>query len=67
MTAPGLRRWGGIADGLRARGQLQEALRLLQAEVLPVFERLGLQPDKAAALAQIQRLRQQLDQADPAR
>jgi phosphopentomutase len=32
---------GRIADILRARGQLDEALRIYQEEALPVFERLG--------------------------
>ncbi len=32
---------GRIADVLRARGEIEEALRVFRAEVLPVFERLG--------------------------
>ncbi|QLQ34024.1 MAG: hypothetical protein HZT40_23075 [Candidatus Thiothrix singaporensis] len=32
---------GKIADILQARGQLDEALRILSDDLIPVFERLG--------------------------
>ena len=44
---------GQIADILQARGQLDEALRILQQEVQPAFERLGDVRSKAVTMGQI--------------
>jgi tetratricopeptide (TPR) repeat protein len=41
------------ADVLRARGELDEALRLRREEVLPRFERLGATRERALALGEI--------------
>lgn len=47
---------GTIADILEARGEPDEALRLLREEVLPVYERLGRTRSRAVALGRIARL-----------
>jgi phosphopentomutase len=44
---------GKIADVLQARGQLDEALRIYQEELLPVFERLGDVRAKAITMGKI--------------
>jgi tetratricopeptide (TPR) repeat protein len=57
---------GRIADILEARGQLDEALRILQKEQLPVYERLGDVRSKAVTMgkiADILEARGQLDEA----
>ena len=57
---------GKIADILEARGQLDEALRILTEEQLPVFERIGDVRSRAVTLGQIANIleaRGQLDEA----
>ena len=57
---------GKIADILRARGQLDEALRIRTEEQLPVYERLGDVHSKAVTqgqIADILQARGQLDEA----
>ena len=57
---------GKIADILHDRGELEEALRILIEELLPVFEELGDVHSRAATLgkiAQIHLVRGELDQA----
>jgi phosphopentomutase len=44
---------GRIADILKARGQLDEALRIYQEEELPVYERLGDVRSKAITMGRI--------------
>jgi hypothetical protein len=44
---------GHIADVLQARGQLEEALRILQDETMPAFERLGDGRAKAITMEKI--------------
>ena len=58
--------YGRIADILHERGQLDEALRILTEEQLPVFERLGDARQRAitqARIADILQTRGQLDEA----
>jgi tetratricopeptide (TPR) repeat protein len=58
--------YAGIADILQARGQLDEALRIYQKEVLPAFERLGEIQQCAVIqgrIANILQARGQLDEA----
>jgi len=47
---------GYIADILQARGELDEALRILREEELPVYERLGDVRERAVALTKIARI-----------
>jgi tetratricopeptide (TPR) repeat protein len=57
---------GKIADILQARGELDEALRMLREEVIPAFERLGAVRDRAVAMgriADILQARGELDEA----
>jgi CHAT domain-containing protein/tetratricopeptide (TPR) repeat protein len=57
---------GGIADILQARGELDEALRIREQELLPVFERLGDVRSKAVTqgkIADILQARGELDEA----
>jgi phosphopentomutase len=59
---------GKIADVLQARGQLDEALRIHQEELLPVYERLGDVHAKAITMgriADILQARGQEDQGPP--
>ncbi|ALG69153.1 tetratricopeptide repeat protein [Beggiatoa leptomitoformis] len=44
---------GQIADILQARGELAEALRILQKELIPVFERLGDVRSRAVCFGRI--------------
>jgi tetratricopeptide (TPR) repeat protein len=44
---------GRIADGLEARGELEEALRIRREEELPVYERLGDVRSRAVTLFKI--------------
>ncbi len=44
---------GKIADILRARGELDEALRIWREEELPVYERLGDVRSRAVTMGQI--------------
>ena len=58
--------YGRIADILQERGQLDEALRILTEEQLPVFEKLGDARQQAIAqarIADILQVRGQLDEA----
>ena len=58
--------YGRIADILHERGQLDEALRILTEEQLPVFEKLGDARQQAitqARIADILQVRGQLDEA----
>ena len=58
--------YGRIADILHERGQLDEALRILTEEQLPVFEKLGDARQRAIAqarIADILQTRGQLDEA----
>jgi hypothetical protein len=55
---------GQIAEVLQARGQLDEALRIYQEEVLPVYERLGDVRAKAVTMGQIADILKALDQGD---
>ena len=55
---------GQIAAVLQARGQLDEALRIYQEEVLPVYERLGDVRAKAVTMGQIADILKALDQGD---
>ncbi len=57
---------GQIADILQARGQLDEALRILKEEELPVYERLGDVRSRAMTMGKIADIlvrRGQLDEA----
>ena len=59
---------GKIADVMQARGQLDEALRIHQEELLPVYERLGDVHAKAITMgriADILQARGQEDQGPP--
>jgi hypothetical protein len=58
----------GIADILQARGQLSEALRIYEKEVLPMFEHLGDEHARAftmVKIADILEARGQEDQVPP--
>ncbi len=55
-----------IADILRARGQLDEALRIRREEQLPVYERLGEVRSRAVTMGQIADILQSRGQLDEA-
>lgn len=57
---------GQIANILRLRGQTNEALHILQDDVLPVFERMGNVRSKAVTLGKIANILQSLGQMDEA-
>jgi tetratricopeptide (TPR) repeat protein len=57
---------GKIADILQARGELDEALRLLRDEVLAIFERLGDVRSKAVTMGQIADILQARGELDEA-
>ncbi|SMF96299.1 Tetratricopeptide repeat-containing protein [Methylomagnum ishizawai] len=76
LVFEGFREWGDaremaitqgrIADILKARGQLDEALRILREEELPVYERLGDVREKAVVQGRIADILQEKGQLNEA-
>ena len=58
--------WGMIADILKQRGQIDEALRINRVECIPVFEHLGDVRSKAATMGKIADILQQRGLTDEA-